>query len=132
MLDSVAHRAFKQVARFGGIVEIIEQGIGDRFRYHDLGCEMCDGIDFMLTENSFHERRVSKITDDQFRRGLHRGTKAGRKIVENDGLFARVEKRQHHMAADIARASSYQNRHTVTPEWKPLTPCIGVECNARR
>ena len=32
MLDSVAHRAFKQVARFGGIVEIIEQGIGDRFQ----------------------------------------------------------------------------------------------------
>jgi len=120
MLDLVAHRAFEEVARLGGIVEIITQRICDRFRYYDLGGEMRDSVDFMLPENGFHERHIAKIADDEFRWGPHRGTEAGRKIVENDGLFARVEERQHHMSADVARSASYENRHAVTPNGNPF------------
>jgi hypothetical protein len=81
---------------------------------------MRDGVDFMLAENVIQERHIAKITDNEFRWVLHSGTKAGRQIIENDNLFAGVEKCQHHMAADIARTSSYQNRHAVTPEWNLL------------
>ena len=54
---------------------------------------MRDRADFMLAENLVDERRIAKIADNEFRGGMHGGTKAGRKIIEDDHVFARIEKR---------------------------------------
>ena len=116
MLDLVARGAFEQVARFGGIVEIIAQRVGDGFGHHDLGCKMRDGVDVMFAENVFQRAPYRQNRRQRVCWRLHSGPEAGRQIVENNNLFASVKKRQHHMAADIASAARYQNCHNVTPE----------------
>ena len=79
---------------------------------------MRDGVDAVFAENSFNERHIAKIADDELCWRLHGGPEAARQIVENNNIFASVKKRQHHMAADIASAARYQNCHNVTPEGK--------------
>jgi hypothetical protein len=114
MFDFSAHRAFKQIARLGDVVEIVGQRIADRFGYHDFGGEMGDGVNLMFGENCVHERRVANIAENEFGSLRNRPTKSCRKIIENDNFFAGIEEGQHHMAADIACSACYKNRHAVT------------------
>ena len=72
---------------------------------------MGDGVDFMLFDEARDQFGVAEIADHEPRRFRNRPGEAGRQIVENDHLFARVEKPERHMAADIAGAAGHQNRH---------------------
>ncbi|GLR39950.1 hypothetical protein GCM10007880_04660 [Mesorhizobium amorphae] len=54
---------------------------------------------------------VGDIADDELRLGRNRPFEAGRKPVEHDHALARIQKLPDHVAADIAGAARYQNRH---------------------
>jgi hypothetical protein len=68
----------------------------------------------MFGENVVHERRVANIANYELCRVLDRRAEPCRKIIENNDLFAGIEKGQHHMAADITGSACYKNRHAVT------------------
>ena len=91
MFDFSTHRTFQQIARLGGVVEIVAQRLGGRFRHHDLGREMGDGVDLMFGENVVHERRVANIANNEFGCLRYCPTKSCRKIIENDNFFAGIE-----------------------------------------
>ena len=100
-----------QRARVRGIVEVVAERIGDRFRHHDLRREMRDRVDPMLLDQRGDEIRVADVADDEPRRVRHSPVEPGRQIVEHDHALARIEETQRHVAADIARASGHQYGH---------------------
>ena len=115
MLDLAARRGLQQIARLGGVVEIIAERIGDRLRHHDLRGEMDDRLDVVSRDGFGHEVLVAEVADDQRDALGHGPAKAGREIVEDDRLFAGVEQFQHHVGADITGAARHQDRHRQHP-----------------
>ncbi len=111
MLDAGVDRAFEQRARLGGVVEIVAERIGNRFRHDDLRGEMDDLGDVVAGERLGHEIVVAEIADDQRRLVGHGPAKAGREIVEHDDLLAGVEQFQRHVAADVAGAARHEYGH---------------------
>ena len=113
--DAGPHRALDEVAGLGGVVEVIAERVRDRFRHHDAGGEMRDGVDAVLGEGPLHQRLVAEIALHQGGGLRHGGAKAGRQVVDDDDGLARIEQRQHHVAADVAGAARHQNRHGPLP-----------------
>ena len=99
----VLHRDFDQVARLGGIVEIIAERVDDRVRHDDLGREMGDRVDLVLAD---HLARRSALSPKSATTSSTPSGTAQAKPVERlsttTTFLARVQKPEHHMAADIA------------------------------
>jgi hypothetical protein len=51
MLDALRDRCGDQGARLDRVVEIIAEGIGDRFRHHDRAREMNDRVDLVVVDD---------------------------------------------------------------------------------
>ena len=88
--DAALDRAFDQRARVGGVVEIIAERVGHRFRHDDLGGEMRDGVDpararsRRATSSASPKSPTISSTPSGTAQAI-----AGREIVEHDDLLAR-------------------------------------------
>ena len=111
MFDAAFDGTGNQMARFRRIIFIISERVGDRFWNHNLGGEMDDGADMMFSNQPLDQSLVAKVANDQGHALGYGPAKAGGEIIQNHGLFARVQKLQNHMAADIAGAPCHQNAH---------------------
>src|SRR5436305_8808816 len=78
---------------------------------------MNHGGDGVLLEQTAQQRLIPDIALMEMRALRYERTDAGRKIVQNDDLFAALKGGPDHVAADIARSTANQNRHAV--------PCLG-------
>ena len=83
-LTPVFDRDFDEIARLGGVVEVVAERIGDRFRHDDLGGEMGDRVDLALADQPFDAFAVAEIGDHELDAFRNRPGEAGREIVEND------------------------------------------------
>ncbi len=111
MRDLAFDRRGDQRARLHGVVEVVAERIGDRFRHHDRAGEMDDGVDAMASTAAGDQRLVADVALDETRPVRHRPAEPGRQIVEHHDLLAGVEQLEHHVAADIAGAAGDQNAH---------------------
>ena len=72
---------------------------------------MDDRIDAVFSREFADERLIAGIAFDENGTIGHQPAIAGREIVENDDVFAALERRVNHMRADITRAARDQNGH---------------------
>ncbi len=70
--------------------------------------------------------RIAAIALDEGRLGRHRPSKAGDQIVENDDIFAGVEKQPNHVAADIAGSAGDQDTHETRNNPRKLNKSLNV------
>ena len=115
MLHPGGHGGGEQRPRLHRVGEVIAERIGHQLRHHDLGGEMGDGLDAARLHDALDQILVRHVADDQLGRGMDRPAEAVGQIVQHHDLLAGIDKRQHHVAADIARAARHQNRHAVLP-----------------
>src|SRR6185437_2260135 len=80
--------------------------------------EMHYGIDCMFVQYFAYELAVADIADHELRAD-HGFAKTGAEFIENHDALASLDQLQHHVAADVARATGDQNgfsrRHGVFP-----------------
>jgi len=105
------HGGRKQGARLAGVIEIIAERVGNRFRNYDRSREMDDGVDRIAAEQPAHEGMIADIALDEFRLGRYRPAESGRQIVENEHVLAGIEQLEHHMAADEAGPARDEHTH---------------------
>ena len=72
---------------------------------------MDDICHIMIADDLAHQSLVTTFAFIEGHALGHGPAKAGGEIIQNHGLFARVQKLQNHMAADIAGAPCHQNAH---------------------
>jgi hypothetical protein len=58
---------FEQVARAAGVVAIVFERVGDRFRHNGMSGEMHHRLDVVFLEYSPHQRTIADIADHQRR-----------------------------------------------------------------
>ena len=91
MLDARGDGGFHQGARLDGVVVVVAERIGDRFRDDDGAGEMDDGLDAVLADHRADQLLVADVADDQRRGRRNSPAKAGRQVVEDDDLLARIQ-----------------------------------------
>ena len=64
----------------------------------------------MLAQDASDELAVAGVADDEWR-VEHRGAKAGRKIVQHDGVCAQLAQLPNDVAADVSGAAGNENGH---------------------
>jgi len=105
----VLDAGLEQIEGIAGIVGIIFERIGDRFRGHD-GCgEMEDLPEAVLHEQGIQTRRIGKISHDQLFPMDECVGKPGREIIIDNHCIAGLAQLANHMAADITAASGDKN-----------------------
>ncbi len=117
MFHAGLHRAFHQRARVGGVVAVVAERIGDRFRHHDRCREMDHLGDVVVLHQLADGGLIAGVADDQRDAFRHRPFEPGGEVVEHDDALARVDQRVDHMAADIAGPARHQNCHVGCPFW---------------
>ncbi len=112
--DEVAHpardRTFDQRTARGGVVAVVFERIADRFGHDDRSGEVHDRGDRMFPKRRAHQRLVLDRALHQRRAWIDRPGKTRDEIVDHHHPPARIAKRQHRVAADIARAARHQHR----------------------
>ena len=90
-LHSAVDRALDQIERLGGVVEVIAEGIDDRFgtTIFAAKCAMASTSCSWMSRATNSASPKSPITSFAFFR--NRPGEAGRQIVEHDHLLAGVE-----------------------------------------
>ena len=68
-------------------------------------------IDCVFADDRGDELDVTNIADDERRFRRDSPLEAGRKPIEDNDVFARVQQLPDHMAANIARTTRHQHRH---------------------
>ena len=101
----------EQRAGLAGVVEIVAERIGDRFRHHDRTGKMDDGVDIVGKQKLAHEVLIADIALDELRLGRHRPAEPGRKIVEDQYVLAGIDQLESHMAADESGPTRDENTH---------------------
>src|SRR3984893_118115 len=112
ILNTRVDGALEQRARLCGVVEIIAERIGHRFRDDGPGGEMHNRLDFFGGENSSDKVRITDITDDEFCLSWNRNCEAGQQIIEDNNLFTCVEEFENHMATDKSSSAGNKNGHS--------------------
>ena len=95
---------FEQRAARARIVAIVLERIGHGFGHDRVRCEVHDGIDVVLAEQSLEQALVAGVADDQLAR-CDRCLEARRKVVERNHVLARGAQLAHDVAADIPGAA---------------------------
>ena len=80
---------------------------------------MNDGVDLVFRNRRCHARLIPAIADHERRPRCHRLIKAGGEIVEHHHPLTGIDEGMNHVAADIAGASSDQDRHTPRSQSTP-------------
>jgi hypothetical protein len=122
---AAGHRAFDQRAAGDGVVAVIFERIGDRFGYDDRSREMHDRVDGVIGKSLANQRIVVDRTLNERRAGIDRPAEAGGEIVDHHDVPPGIERRQHRVAADIARPARHQHRpHSHNPPSRVVAlPC---------
>jgi hypothetical protein len=111
----VAHvgldRSGHERAGIRGVVAVIAERVAHGIRNDDRGGEMNDRLGPIFAHGGRQRRRIAGIANDKRDACRHGITPSGREVVENDNFFPRIPQGMNHVAADIAGAASYQNRH---------------------
>src|SRR5690606_27756786 len=107
--DATADRRFEQAARGPGIVGIIFERIGQRFRHHDGTGEVDDLADAVRVDQPADQVHVAGIAVNEGGARVDGPVKPGDEIVEDDDLFPGIAQAQYHVAADIAGPAGDQN-----------------------
>ena len=113
-------------ARFDGVVEVVAERVGDRFRHHDRAGEMHDCVDAVLADEPADQALVADVAFDERGAGRHGPAEAGGQVVE------------HHHAARPRRSARAPcgcrySRRRRSPELsslrscQPLMPYLAVE-----
>ena len=93
LLDGAGH----QRARLDRVVEIVAEGIGDRFGDDDRAGEVDDRVDPVFVDDAVDEGLVADVAFDEGGVLRDRPTETGRQVVEYDGLLAEVGKALGHV-----------------------------------
>ncbi len=108
MLDAGGEGELEQGAARAGVVAVVSQRIGDRFR-HDRSCgKMHDRVDVEALEQRLQAGRIPGIPDDELAM-QDRAAKARREVVEHDDVLAGLAELAHDVAADITGAAGDEN-----------------------
>jgi hypothetical protein len=105
------HGGLDESPRVHRIVEIVAERIRDRVGHDDRAGKMDDGAHGVLVDDAADEVLVADVAFDQERGRWHRRAKSRRQVVDDHDVVAGVEKRQHHMAADVSGAACHEYGH---------------------
>jgi hypothetical protein len=111
MLHPALDRGLDQVARGGGIVAIVLERVGDRFRYHYRAGKMHDFGDSMLVDQAANQLDIAGIAGFEDGSAINGPIEACDQIIKHHNLFAGIRQVEHHVAADIPRPASNQYGH---------------------
>ena len=104
-----------QATRFDGVVQVVAERIGDGIRHHDRPGEMDDRCHAVSADRLLDEIGIGDVGDDERRPRRDGPAEPGRQVVDDDDLFASIQKLQHHVAADVAGAACNQHAHGCNP-----------------
>ncbi len=112
MFDARFLAALQQVARGAGVVAVVLERIGDRFRHDGVGGEVHHCLDAMLAQHAADQLAIARVAHHQLT-VQHRGAKAGGQIVQHHHFFLALAELPNHVTADVAGAAGDEDGHRV-------------------
>src|SRR5690606_18862065 len=120
-------RRLDQGAAVHRVVAIIFERLFDRFRHDDRSGEMHDALDAMFGDDPADQRYIANVALHEGGILMHGPAEAGAQIIDHHYRPARIDQRQHRMAADIACAAGDEDGGLVAVHdagWSLWSPQI--------